>query len=357
MAEILAIGCTHYPMLLWPDDRWTAFHQHHLDSPRIPEARKDPASWPLEMQKEWGDNGANALASAVRHRTWLVDRFRKLRKEIDDFNPDFVLIWGDDQYENFTEDLIPPFCVYIQDKFESRPYEKDIERGYGNMWGFQPDKMYTTRGHPNGAKYLTTQLLEMGYPMPYSYKGLHHQGLAHAFINTLLFLDYDNKGEGWNYPVVPFHVNCYGSSVIRNRGSFALNAEPDSEPDPPAPSARLCYEVGAATARALKASPWRVAVVGSSSWSHAFLTKKHDLLWPDVESDRERFEELRTGRQELWKNLEMSQIEDSGQQELLNWVCLAGAMTELDAKPEFIEMTATYIFNSPKVMMVARSAA
>jgi hypothetical protein len=106
----------------------------------------------------------------------------------------------------------------------------------------------------------------------------------------------------------------------------------------------------------LKASPWRVAVIGSSSWSHAFLTNKHNLLWPDVETDKVRFEELRTGRQHLWKDLAMDQIEDSGQQELLNWVCLAGAMTELKAKPEFLEMTATYIFNSPKVMMVARSA-
>ena len=33
-------------------------------------------------------------------------------------SPDFVLMFGDDQYENFKEDLLPPFCVYAFDEFE-----------------------------------------------------------------------------------------------------------------------------------------------------------------------------------------------------------------------------------------------
>ena len=41
----------------------------------------------------------------------MADEFRAVRKALDDFNPDLVLIWGDDQYENFREDIIPAFCV------------------------------------------------------------------------------------------------------------------------------------------------------------------------------------------------------------------------------------------------------
>ena len=89
--------------------------------------------------------------------------------------------------------------------------------------------------------------------MPYSYKNLHFNGLPHAFMNTLLFLDYDRTG--FDYPVVPFHVNCYGSSVVRNRGGSFLNAEEGAEPDPPAPSPKLCFDVGAATAKALIGKP------------------------------------------------------------------------------------------------------
>ena len=37
----------------------------------------------------------------------MIDEFRKIRRELDAFKPDFVLIWGDDQYENFREDCVP----------------------------------------------------------------------------------------------------------------------------------------------------------------------------------------------------------------------------------------------------------
>jgi hypothetical protein len=32
-----------------------------------------------------------------------VDGFRAARADLDVFNPDFILIFGDDQYENFRE--------------------------------------------------------------------------------------------------------------------------------------------------------------------------------------------------------------------------------------------------------------
>ena len=73
----------------------------HVESDRTPADMKVEANWPEAMQEEYGPNGANARASAAEHRERLVSAFLALRKEIDDFNPDFVLIWGDDQYENF----------------------------------------------------------------------------------------------------------------------------------------------------------------------------------------------------------------------------------------------------------------
>ena len=38
--------------------------------------------------------------------------YRKARQAIEDFKPDFVLIFGDDQYEVFQEDLLPPFAIF-----------------------------------------------------------------------------------------------------------------------------------------------------------------------------------------------------------------------------------------------------
>jgi hypothetical protein len=48
------------------------------------------------MQAEWGDD--EGITSHKAHRRG-VQSLRKIREEIDAFQPDFILIWGDDQYE------------------------------------------------------------------------------------------------------------------------------------------------------------------------------------------------------------------------------------------------------------------
>ena len=181
MAELLLVGTTHYPPLIYPDEGMYSQLRKHVESDRTPPDMKIEANWPEAMQQEYGPNGVNAEASAAAHRDRLVSSFRALRKEIDDFNPDFVLIWGDDQYENFREDLVPPFSIYISDAFETQPFHRKWFTPDGtqvfNVWDESIDKTFTHRGHPNAAKYLTTKLLEYGYPMPYSYKNLHFSGL------------------------------------------------------------------------------------------------------------------------------------------------------------------------------------
>lgn len=353
MGDILGLGVTHYPPLITPDeDRAFPLRRTLARDDRVPPAMHDPQNWPAPMREEYGaDEG---LAAARRHRERLVAGFRKVREELDAFRPDMVLIWGDDQYENFREDIIPPFCVLAYDQMTCRPFTNRDGSPRRNVWNEPADTPFTYEGHPVAARYLTGKLLEDGIDMAYAYKPLHDPGLAHAFINTLLYLDYDR--QGFPYPVVPFAINCYGSRVIRNRGG-ALPGKVNGhelDADPPGPSPKRCLEVGAATARVLLDSPWRVALIASSSWSHGFLTDKHHWLWPDVEADRQRFEELRSANYGAWRNISTAAIEASGQQELLNWMCLAGAMEVLDRKPDIVDYVETYIFNSSKCLAVFR---
>ena len=98
---------------------------------------------------------------------------------------------------------------------------------------------------------------------------------------------------------------------------------------------------------------YRVAVIASSGWSHAFLTAKNDFLWPDTAADRRMYEALIKGDWDVWTKLTGKEVEDSGQQEILNWSCLAGAMSEL--KQPIVEhgFVGTWIFNSSKVFAIA----
>jgi hypothetical protein len=115
-------------------------------------------------------------------------------------------------------------------------------------------------------------------------------------------------------------------------------------------------QVGAATARVLKASPWRVALIASSSWSHAFLCDPTFRLRPDTPADRRLYEALRDADYATWRATPLKAVEDAGQQEVLNWFALAGAMETLGAKLEWCTFVETHIFNSNKVFAVYGTA-
>ena len=61
MAEILGLGCTHWPTLCLPNERLTDVFHRVLNAPNVDPAVKDPANWPSELLAELGnDNGLGA---------------------------------------------------------------------------------------------------------------------------------------------------------------------------------------------------------------------------------------------------------------------------------------------------------
>ena len=345
MGEILGVGVTHYPPMLGKPERYADLLRAFLRSPRIPEHLKAPESWPEEMQEEWGRENARAFEHQEAHRR----AFGRVRQAIDEFEPDAVIIFGDDQYENFKEDVIPPFNIFCMDRFEARPFANAE-----NIWAADPDEVQSWPGAGRLAREIANDLIESDYPVAYSYKSLHWQrGLSHAFANALVFLDWDRKG--WNHAIVPISVNCYGRNVISSRGGAAhiFDRRPDAEKDPyvdfPGPSGptpRSCFQLGQTLRRVLDRKPGRFVVMASSGWSHAFLTDKHYWLYPDREYDRQRFDELRSGEQRKWAELPNDSIYDAGDQEFRNWICLAGVIEE--RTPEIVDYLETWIFNSQK---------
>jgi hypothetical protein len=206
------------------------------------------------------------------------------------------------------------------------------------------------RTAPDIGRAIATGLIEAEFDVAYAYRPLHYPGLSHAFMNAVLYLDYDRRG--FDYPVIPFQVNCYGSHVVSHKGSVPQFDRSDIALDPPSPSPRRCFELGRALARFLRRQPWRIALVASSSWSHAFLVNKHWQLYPDVPADRRLYEALLAGDHAAWRDTPLADIVESGQQEVLNWFCLAGAMSELDCPLGWSQFVQSYIFNSNKVAAV-----
>src|SRR3989442_484464 len=243
MSAILGLGVTHYPPLCGRDEDMARILKRVIQDPDLRERYRRPDGWRAAMREEYGaDEG---LGAARRHRAALIEGFRETRRRLDDFGPDLVLIWGDDQYENFKEDIIPPFCVLAYESIEHRPWAEARWKKSGNAWDEASDATFVYKGHRAAAKSLVSGLLDRGFDVSYAYRPLHHP-LGHAFMNTLLYLDYDR--QGFPYPVVPFSINCYGRRVISQYGGAATFADLPTEAqlDPPSPAPLRCFEFGQA---------------------------------------------------------------------------------------------------------------
>src|SRR5699024_3490390 len=139
--------------------RWT------LRDPDIPEEVKDPACWSEEAQAEWGDD--QGRSAAADHRAALVRNLARVRADLDAFVHDVVVVWGDDQYENFREEVIPPFCVLAYDDLQVPAFEVMNERGSPNVWDKPEDFEITLHGDAQRSKSLADDLINMDFDMAY----------------------------------------------------------------------------------------------------------------------------------------------------------------------------------------------
>ena len=342
MAEVLGLGMTHFPLILMKGNMGHRI-KSLFDHPNLPDHLRTPEGWPEPMRRQWADDEGAAHSDA--HRAELIENFRWMRKELDAFNPDLVLIWGDDQYENFKEDCVPAFSILAYEDIEDDLWAR---RKGPNSWDEPAGTIFRYKGHRQAGKYLATRMLEQGFDIAYSYKPLHHP-LGHAHMNTLQFLDWDRSG--FPYPVLPFAVNCIGRGLIHHPSLDPVN---EDDLEPPSPSPWRCHQVGATVYKAMAASPWRVALIASASWSHAQLTPRYHFFHPAVEEDRKYFEALKAGDYETWRTTPLDEIEASGHHEVLNWHCLVGAMAEAGRTPDEARFLESWLCNSDKAFAVFR---
>jgi hypothetical protein len=354
MADVLGLGLTHYPLLAGVDTHMANLLRATLTDPDIPADVKDPANWSEQARQEWSDDGGTAAAAV--HRARLLDGMKRCREALDDFQPDVVVVWGDDQYENFREEVVPSFCVLAYPDTAIDPFAALGVMKIPNYWGLEDNQRFTMVGAPEFAKALVGDVLGAGVDCAYSYMPRPDTRFPHAFANTQIFLDWDDVGKGFSYPVVPIAVNCYGEHVIARKGGIARFAEIQAgeDLDPPGPSPQRCFELGAAVGRSVRESGKRVALIASSSWSHAFLYDKGWHLRPDTEADRMLYDAMLKGDYDAWLAVTPRDIIESGQHEMLNWFCLLGAMQELNMTLEWSDFADTEIFNSNKTFAIYR---
>ena len=230
MAEIIGcIALSHGPQLLMPPEKWQD----------LPTRVREPLAEKPELARELTPEVKQVKFKRCR------EAMDFLHRRLDEWNPDAVIIIGDDQTENILDDNTPPFLVYIGEQANATlKFEYLGEPATSQM------TLYKTR--PVFALSVIEGLMQRGFDPAWSKTTRYKAGMGHAFGRPLHFIMPDRR-----YPIVPIMVNTYF---------------------PPAPTAERCFQFGKALFSALKECREvdKVVVVGSGGLSHVMIDEKLD---------------------------------------------------------------------------------
>jgi 3-O-methylgallate 3,4-dioxygenase len=269
MAEI--VGCmamSHAPQLLMPSDNW----------PDLPARTKGP------FQPKPGIEAELTLDAMRAHAERCNAAIGALRERLAQWAPDTIVIMGDDQEENILKDNMPPFTIFIED-------EVDATVKFRYFGEKETDQM--TRYRVNGplANELLGGLMGEGFDPAWSRETRYHAGLGHAFGRVLNFLTPEAERA-----IVPIMLNTYY---------------------PPAPSAKRCFDFGAALGHLIASSDnaERVVLIASGGLSHTKIDEKLD----------QDFIAALATRDGKYLSGMPDDVLVEGTSEIRNWIAIAGA--------------------------------
>lgn len=256
MARISTVICTsHSPFLFAPVEQWeltaTLRGQKDAYAPSVVfETRSE-----MDAKRERVD-----AAAAV-----LRDHLRAV-------NPDVLVIYGDDQQEQFHLDNFPALCIFTGAEFSGFKVNPKDGPPVGGDWPLRPrtpEHWATVPGSPKLAKSLLANLTQRGFDMAFSNTLADpERGMGHAFMRPHTLLE-----THYAIPTVPIWINCYLG---------------------PQPTAKRCYDLGRTVRELIEAydEDLSVAIVGSGGLWHTPGAAKSYI---DGEFDATMLAGVRTG--------------------------------------------------------------
>ncbi|HYW89756.1 MAG TPA: hypothetical protein VFB50_18425 [Chloroflexota bacterium] len=279
MAQVvLGVGHSHTPQISVQPEEWPNLSKTDELSPHVPPNLDDQLQLDCFREKH------------ARVQKAVSDLGQVLR----DADLDVIVIFGDDQHEQFDDKNMPAVAIYHGDTVEV--HERRARLG-GNFPTLHLEP--TAPEYPNSAElatHLITSLTEQEFEISRCNQLREQGGIGHAFS----FL-YQRLWPECDVPIVPVMVNTY---------------YPPNQPTP-----RRCHNLGRAIRSAI--GSWsgaeRVGVIASGGLSHIMI---------DEEIDRQTLDALQSKDTAALYALPREQLK-GGTSEILNWVALDGAVGEL----------------------------
>lgn len=301
---VLGIGSSHTPMLNAGLDDWPRFIEldrlrQHLDK------QGRPVNYEQLLAKA-GDSVQKELRPEVLTARWIaaMAQVKQLGERLERAALDALVIVGDDQKELFQTDNLPAVLVYHGATIRNVPL-KD-RSGPRPPWAHAASARYyepeTPRDYPVDAPlalHLVNHLVEHDFDVAVADRLPDGMGEGHAFgfVHRRLL-------NGADLPVVPVFLNTY---------------YPPNQPTP-----RRCHALGRQIRAAVESWPGdaRVGIVASGGLSHFTV---------DEELDQRVIAALRDRDAEALAALPRELL-NSGNSEIRNWICMAGATEHLALK-------------------------
>ena len=274
---VLGIGHSHTPQISTDPEEWPNLGKTAQVSPHIPENLDDLLQVDCFREKHARVQGA-------------VKQLGQILRQAD---LDAIVIFGDDQHEQFNDDNMPAVAIYHGENVEVHARRP---RG-GNFPTLHLEP--TASEYPNAAglaTHLITSLTDNEFEVTRTNQLKAERGIGHAFA----FL-YQRLWPECNVPIVPIMINTYYP--------------------PNAPTPKRCHNLGKAVRAAIES--WdggeRVAVLASGGLSHIMI---------DEAIDQQALNALKAKDVQALYDLPRAQLV-GGTSEILNWVALDGAVGDL----------------------------
>jgi Catalytic LigB subunit of aromatic ring-opening dioxygenase len=225
------IAASHSPFLFTPSEQWEPGR-----ATRLARGGLSP------------DTTVDSVAENAVKEARIKAAFGKLRERLDAAKPDVLLIFGDDQLEQFNFKNFPALSLFTGSSYAGYKISRWVGLPVGPKRPERektPDNWVTVQSHPEFSHALMRELIVDGFDLAFT-NDLPDpdEGMGHAFMRPSYYLDPEYK-----IPSVPFFVNCYYG---------------------PQPTAKRCYQLGRAVRAAIERIPLdlNVAVIGSGGLWH-----------------------------------------------------------------------------------------
>jgi hypothetical protein len=298
---VIGIATSHSPQLSIRAEDWGYLLKKDQTDPRL--------DYPGLLKRAKTGIDAELTPEKFRERDQACLRaVENLGESLKRANADVVVVFGDDQHEQFHEDNMPTFAIYHGKSLPVVTHTARNPAAWKNAEesGWAPTAIeYATE--PALAEHLIRALNEAEFDIARCDRLRPEIGVGHAFS----FL-YRRVLPGSRVPMVPVMVNTYF---------------PPNQPSP-----RRCYAFGRAVREGIEswASDKRVALMASGGLSHVVIDEEIDQMVIDGLKNKNPDVLFRLPRERLW----------GGTSEILNWVALAGAMEDRELK--YLEYVTTY---------------